>query len=187
MDLAYKSLARRVLRVAFFVGVTAIALAAAALITLNALHVSFFSISGDSMEPTLHDRDSVVLRQAKTVEKGQLVFFALPNAWTYADRGGLRPSVVVKRIAAVPGDRLSYDGKNFLVNGESVFNLQQNHYTCLKGEVGYTHTLTDNEIFVMGDNSGASLDSRRVFCDGQRDFYVAESLVADFGTIAFKF
>lgn len=187
MDRAYKSLTRRITKAVLVIGTIAIVLAAGFLITLNSLQVSFFSVSGGSMEPTLQDRDSVVLKQHKKVSKGLLVFFAKPNAWTYTDAFGQEPKILVKRIAAVPGDTIAFDGKDFLVNGEPVFNLEANSYTCPKGEVDYTHKLNDSEIFVLGDNASSSLDSRRVFCDGGKDFYVAEPLVVDFGTIALKF
>lgn len=187
MDRASKSLARRLAKAAIILGITAIVIAAASLITLNSLRVSFFSVSGSSMEPSLHDRDSVVLKQKQKVEKGILVFFAKPNAWTYTDVFGREPELLVKRVIAVPGDTLSYDGENMLVNGESVLNFAEAGIQCEKGEIGYTHKLNEKEIFVMGDNTKASLDSRNVFCDGEKDFYVYEALVSDYGTIALKF
>lgn len=187
MDRAYKSLTRRIAKVALIVGGVAVSLAAILLITLNSLHVSFFAISGDSMAPTLDDRDSLVLRQEKKVDKGLLVFFSKPNAWTYTDAFGQEPETLVKRIAAVPGDELRFDGESFYVNDEIVFNLAANNYECSEGPATYSHVLSNKELFVMGDNANASLDSRRVFCDGNKDFFVAEPLVIDFGTIALKF
>ena len=40
-------------------------------------------------------------------------------------RYGDQPPIVVKRIVAVEGDTFSYDGTDFLVNGESVFSLEE--------------------------------------------------------------
>lgn len=187
MDKASKSLTKRLARVGITVAIVAVVLATVLLITLNSLRVSFFSISGNSMEPTLYDRDSIILKQKKKVEADLLVFFTKPYSWTYTDAFGHEPNVLVKRIAAVPGDRLTYDGKDFFVNGESVFNLAENRYSCPEGPEAYSHKLTSDEIFVLGDNAHASLDSRRVFCDGEKDFFVPSSQVLDFGTIAFKF
>lgn len=97
---------------------------------------------------------------------------------------GTGETVLIKRIAAAPGDTLSYDGKAFYVNGKVLYSLAKDHYQCNAGPVGYKHKLTKEQVFAMGDNPLKSLDSRRIFCDGHpNEAYIGYRSVIDFGTI----
>lgn len=133
------------------------------------------------MEPYLHNGDNVVLKQSKAPEPGEIFVFRKPASWSYLGTG---EHVLIKRIAAVPGDTLTYDGKRFAVNGKTIYNLSKDNYQCSKGQVGYSHRLTPQEVFVLGDNASVSLDSRRIFCDGSpKNAYISNSLAVDFGRV----
>ena len=186
MEKAKKSLAKRLGKIVGLVAFGAALLGLVVVFFLTTSRISFFSVSGDSMAPTLNNRDSVVLRQGEELQKDQLVFFSLPATWTYDQLSGSE-DVLVKRVAAVPGDELSYNGREFKVNGEVVYSVEQGGYACGAGLQGYSHVLEEDEIFVLGDNALASLDSRRVFCDGKQNFLLKRSLVIDYGTVAFQF
>lgn len=137
------------------------------------------------MEPTLKDRDSVILEQAKEIENGQIIFFDKPISWKYESQDS---TVLVKRVAAIPGDTITYDGESFLVNGEVAYSLSEDNYECDAGPVGYEHTVTNKQVFVMGDNARASLDSRRIFCDGEPEkSYITKRAIIDYGHIVTKF
>jgi len=148
---------------------------------LFAAKLSFISVRGESMEPTFKNGDSVVLKQAKAPEPGMIFVFDKPKSWNYMGTG---ERVLIKRVAAVPGQTLSYDGKAFMVDGKPIYTLADQGYECKAGPVGYKHTLTKQEVFVMGDNSLESLDSRRIFCDGHpENAYIGSLRVVDFGTV----
>lgn len=187
MDKSYQSLTRRLGKVAIIVSIFALILAVTVIVVLNSLKISFFSVSGNSMEPALSNKDAIVLKQQKKMAVDQLIFFNKPPVWTYNSLLGNEPSVLVKRIAAVPGDTLTFDGETFKVNKKIIFNLKGKNYPCELGKKNYKHKLKPDEVFVLGDNVNFSFDSRRVFCDGKEDFYVPYGLVIDYGTIAFKF
>lgn len=188
-DVASRTLTKRLMRFGLILSIVAVVGATTLLLTLNTLHISFFSVSGDSMEPELSNRDSIILKQSEDLLRDDLVFFYLPKVWTYeaaVDTFGEQPTIVVKRIVAVPGDTISYDGADFMVNGESVFSFVDSGYLCAR-EPGYTYELEQGEIIAFGDNPAVSLDSRRVFCDGKKDFIVGQNLILDHGKIALKF
>lgn len=137
------------------------------------------------MEPTFKNRDSVVLKQETAPEIDQISFFHKPESWEYM---GEDESILVKRIAAAPGDTLEFDGKSFIVNGEESYTLSTDNYVCEAGTIDYKHTLSKNEVFVMGDNAKVSLDSRRIFCDGDTEhIYIPSQDMIDFGHILMKF
>lgn len=147
--------------------------------------ISMFAISGNSMEPTFYNRDSVIIQQSKNLQKDDFIFFKKPPAWDdYIDTD----TTLVKRIIAVPGDTLAYDGESFYVNDKIVYSLTDDNYSCANGEVGYEHELTNTEIFVMGDNANYSLDSRKIFCDGNADaMFIPKKSVVDYGKVIARF
>lgn len=184
-DLATKDLTKRLTKLGSIFLIAIIILSISVVATLLIQRVSIFAIAGSSMEPTLTDRQTVILKQSKTVEHGEFVFFKKPKSWSdYVDRD----TTLVKRITAVPNDTLSFDGKSFKVNGEDVYDLSKNEYECAKGQKGYEHTLSNKEIFVMGDNPNHSLDSRRIFCDGNvNEMFIPKYSIVDYGQIVVKF
>ena len=185
MDLASRDLGKRIIKIGIGLVVSVTVLAVLFFAVLMIARISVFAISGRSMEPTLHHGDSIVLKQSDYVSRGQIVVFKKPNSWdSYVERD----TNLIKRITAIPGDTLAFDGKVFMVNGETVYELDQDNYECVKGQTGYEHTLTGEELFVMGDNASHSLDSRRIFCDGNMDkIFIPKYDVVDYGTIIFRF
>lgn len=184
-DLATKDLKKRVGKIGFIVLVAILILSGSVLFALVKNGISVYAVSGDSMEPTFSDKDSLVISQKKDVDYDQVVFFTKPAKWSrYADND----ITLVKRMTALPGDVLEYDGKVFTVNGEVVYDVEKENYDCSAGEVGYKHVLTNKEIFVTGDNAAVSLDSRRVFCDGDsEDMFVPRQVIKNYGEVVFQF
>lgn len=184
-DLASQDLQKKLIKIGTIVVIAIVVFSVSILSALIIQRVSIFAISGNSMEPTLHDHDSVILKQSDSVIKGEIVFFRKPSVWDeYVDHN----VTLVKRIAATPGDTLSFDGESFLVNDQKIYSLADENYECEAGEIGYSHKLTDKQIFVLGDNANHSLDSRRIFCDGNsEDIFVARNNIVDYGQIILIF
>lgn len=184
-DLASKDLKKRVAKIGFVIIVVIAVLSGSLLFAIVKNGISLYAISGDSMEPTFSNKDSVIISQGDGVEHGQLVFFSKPQKWSkYADQD----MTLVKRIVAVEGDTVKYDGKVFTVNGEIIYDVAAEGYECSAGDKNYEHTLTNRELMVFGDNAEVSLDSRRVFCDGDsEDMYVPKISIKNYGEVVFKF
>jgi signal peptidase I len=121
--------------------------------------IQTFFIPSGSMEPTLEVGDRILVFKLaydfSSPAIGDVVVFKAPPSEHCGD-----PSVtdLVKRIVAVPGDRISSIGNTIVVNGKP---LVQNwpHYADLIDPIT-PQTIPANHYFVMGDNHPASCDSR---------------------------
>lgn len=183
------------------------------------------------MNPTLTDGNKVILDITnEELEKGSVVIFDtnkvtgdLDNYLTeqgenaggrkgirdYEDYENTKGNYYVKRVVGVPGDTISYDGSQYLLNGEVLeseeayltyieglildgYLLSQN--SAVKGKVSESDAniilnevwgLEDNVIpkdkyLVFGDNRGNSRDSRTF---GLVDKYSIEgSVVLEYGS-----
>lgn len=128
------------------------AAASAVVATVALIHRRYIvvTVEGESMIPTLADGDRVVVRRARlaAVRSGQLVVSGPPTGERW-DRHPL-PAWLIKRAAAVPGDRVPRDA------GPALRALAEER-------------VPDGRLVLLGDNPGRSLDSRQCgyFTSGQ--------------------
>lgn len=185
MDLASRDLKKRIIKIVAAIVAGSLILSASIMVGIFSSGISIFAISGSSMNPTLNDRDTIILKKEDALQRDQIAILEKPVSWLHESE---KETLLVKRVIAIPGDTLNFDGKSFLVNGVSVYNLDTIGYVCKSGVIGYEHTLSDQEVFVMGDNSKASLDSRKIFCDGKfTESFVPYKNMLDYGKIIMKF
>ncbi|MBQ9504633.1 MAG: signal peptidase I [Lachnospiraceae bacterium] len=111
-------------------------------------------IAGDSMEPSLYNRQVVyvdkVTYSIKAPSRDDVVVFS-PN-------GNRNQLYSVKRVVAIPGDTVEISGGILYVNGE-----EEDRYSDAIADAGIAAdevTLGEDEFFVMGDNPNSSEDSR---------------------------
>lgn len=121
-------------------------------IILLCLYVSMFHfqlmlVQGDSMMPTYHSWEFVLLDKHRIeYQRGDVAAFRCD---------GLK-SVLIKRIAAVPGDTVDIQNGIVLVNGQP----EENTPETFPGDVSLPLTLSEGEYFLLGDNRAQSKDSR---------------------------
>ena len=116
-------------------------------------HLVFISfVNGESMAPTLHDGDVLLLSKFAPARKDIVVIH----------NPGQLNKRVIKRIIALEGESISFDyqlGKVF-INGI----LQRENYintkTNVKADWIIPETIPGGHVFVMGDNRNNSTDSR---------------------------
>lgn len=129
------------------------------IVVVIVIGISFFIkpiiVKGSSMVPTLENKDYLLInKQAYNLgepERGDIVVF--PH-----EEGDGEESLYIKRVIALPGDRLVIKNGNVYINDE----LQEEEYiknaATTSGKIDFV--IPEGEIFVMGDNRENSSDSR---------------------------
>ena len=118
----------------------------------------FFTVSGKSMLPTLHDGDKLLINKFMYVpQKGDIV--------TIDTNENLNKNII-KRVIATPGDtfKIDYDNHEIYVNGQV---LEENYIyepTSNRGDGTIPNneliTVPEGHVIVLGDNRNHSMDSR---------------------------
>lgn len=113
------------------------------------------TVSGPSMEPTLHNGDRLfVYSFMYEPENGDVIVARSPD-------GADMP--VIKRVIAKEGQVVEVDYENGTVTVDGVV-LEENYISGMskvpQNEIKYPYTVPEDRIFVMGDYRDESRDSR---------------------------
>jgi|ERR1035437_2429721 signal peptidase I len=114
-------------------------------------------VDGESMFPNLHNGDYLIASKmsykVSTPHRGDIVIF-LPNNGD--------PRDYIKRVIAIPGDKLQINNAQVFINGKKLHEDYLNETWIWKTSWnnGTPTILGANQYFVMGDNRNNSTDSR---------------------------
>jgi len=114
-----------------------------------------FIVNGDSMLPTLENGDYLIIDEvsyySNDPERGDVIVFHFPTD---------ESRYLIKRIIALPEETIQLQGNAITITKADGTRVELDEdYTNLGASYG-TWTLDEDEYFVMGDNRGASSDSR---------------------------
>lgn len=120
-----------------------------------------FYVKGTSMEPNISDHDYLIINEIvyrlHEPERGDIVVLEDNR---HSDQ------YFIKRVIGLPGEKISVqDGRIIIYNQEHTDGWYLEEYYLRPGQIttgDKTVRLDSDEYFVLGDNRGASLDSRNL-------------------------
>ena len=143
--LAYRSRYTRVLRSTIY----ALVVVAAVAVLLATLFLQVLQGSGDSMNPTLQDKDVIVLVKSGSLKTGDLCGFYWQN------------KLLLKRVIGLPGDIISLDENGVVtVNGTVLDEPYVDELALGECDIKFPYQVPENRYFVLGDHRATSIDSR---------------------------
>lgn len=122
---------------------------AAVAVLIATLFLPVLQISGTSMEPTLNNKEVVLLVKGKEFEKGNLIGFYYQS------------KVLLKRIVGHPGDMINIDEEgNVFVNGQILEESYISEKSLGECDIEFPYQVPEEKYFVLGDHRKTSIDSR---------------------------
>lgn len=126
--------------------------------------ISPVTVKGESMEPTYHDNDRIMIWKPGSIDRDDVIVFQSP----------VEDDHYIKRVIGLPGDTVKVENEKLYVNDKEVKETYiEEAATTYEEEVGdqYTVDFTMQEVtgektvpkdsyFVLGDNRPNSSDSR---------------------------
>jgi signal peptidase I len=118
-----------------------------------------FIVDGSSMDPTFATNQYLIVDELtyrfEPISRGDVVIFKYPNDTS---------KYFIKRVIGLPGETVQIDGTKVTIKNKDNpqgFVLTENYVAPANLVSDHTVvTLSDKQYFVMGDNRGASFDSR---------------------------
>ncbi|MEC1525448.1 signal peptidase I [Neobacillus niacini] len=137
-----------------------------ALVIVLIIRSFFFTpivVDGESMNPTLQDKDRMVVTKIGEPKRFDIVVFHAPDGRDY-----------IKRVVGLPGDKVEYKNDVLYINGKAYSEpyLEKYKHSLNGGTLTDSFTLKETAVgsdivpkdsfFVMGDNRRHSTDSRHI-------------------------
>ena len=156
-NITLKEKSKKTIKQEFFSLVRFTLITLAVIIPIRLFIAQPFVVNGESMVPSLQNGDYLIVDEitykTKDVQRGDVIVFRFPKSDT--------KRFLIKRVIGLPGEMVSISGNKVTVT-KTDGSLIQLDETYTNGEFSSygTWELADEEYFVMGDNRGASSDSR---------------------------
>ncbi len=149
-----------------------------AVLTVGVIFTFFFrisTVSGQSMENTLHHGDQLLISSITTdIKYGDVVVTSQPNYFG---------KTLIKRVIAVGGQTVSFDieNKRVLIDGEPLDEPYIKEEMDFPETMKKTYKVPEGKLFVMGDNRNHSSDSRDMYIGLIDEDYVIGKVIYRLG------
>ena len=111
--------------------------------------LSGYVIYGNSMSPTLEEKDLVLAIPNAKLSTGDIV------AFRHEER------ILIKRVVGAPGDQIEVtDDGHVRINGYDLYEPYALFSNSGTNDMTYPLDIPEHSWFVLGDNRGSSVDSR---------------------------
>lgn len=105
--------------------------------------------SGDSMEPNLSNRQTLLLVKTQDVERGDIIAFYFNN------------QILVRRVICDGGNQISVESDGtVLINAAPIREEYLTAASIGQCNITFPYHVPNDHFFVMGDNRAISMDSR---------------------------
>lgn len=122
---------------------------AAVSVLIATLFLPVLEIYGNSMSPTLENKDIVVSVKTSELKQGDICCLYYNN------------HILVKRVIGVAGDQIVIDEDgNVYVNGVLIDEPYLSEKALGDCDIEFPYTVPEQTVFVLGDNRASSVDSR---------------------------
>lgn len=143
-----------------------LAIALVIVVLFRAFLFTNYIVYGQSMMPTIQDRDRVIINKIGydigTPQRFDMIVFHATEDTDY-----------IKRVIGLPGDQIEYRNDLLYINGEAVEETYLNGIKEKYKSATYTEdfkleeltgvmNVPENHLFVLGDNRRNSIDSRYI-------------------------
>lgn len=123
-------------------------------IFVNSMVLSLTFVQGESMEPTLYNKDILISYKPLVYhDKYYYGDIVILNAKRVSPNGSFFKNQYIKRIVGLPGDIIKIENGKVYRNGKEIKEdyIAEKAYTDIYGTID-TWELNDDEYFVLGDN-----------------------------------
>lgn len=133
---------------------------AAALLLIRFLIAMPMRVKGSSMQPTLKNGQWMIVLRTRHLCRGDVIICHYPGRHMKQCR--FLKQYFVKRLIGMPGDHIMILGVQVIINGMQVNESYIHPPRFVNSTMRREWKLGPDQYFVMGDNRGASNDSRRI-------------------------
>lgn len=140
---------QRIAKIAVSKSLLGIVIAAVILLNVFTHVLQIVHYSGNSMEPNIKNRQTLLLLKTQDVQQGDVIAFYFNN------------QILVRRVICTGGNQIAIASDGTVsINGEPLTEGYLTSPSIGQCNITFPYRVQEDYVFVMGDNRAISMDSR---------------------------